>query len=62
MLNNTFEYTLHGRKTGNSASFIAIDITTEEERITLINRYGLKHYNPQFSLDIQKCNEELVNN
>ena len=50
MLNNTFQYTLHKTSVDGSANFIALDITIDDNRITLITIYGPTNNNPDFFL------------
>ena len=40
MINNDFEFKLHRQKKDNEGNLIALDLSIEEHRVTLVNIYG----------------------
>ena len=50
MLNNNFEYEIHNEKRDSDGNFLALDITIEDNRTTIINIYGPNYVDPEFFL------------
>ena len=48
MLNNNFEYEIHNEKRDSDGNFLALDITIEDNRTTIINIYGPNYDDPEF--------------
>ena len=47
-LNNTFEYKVHQEKKDIDGNLLALDITIEDNRVTIINIYGPNTDNPEY--------------
>lgn len=48
LLNNNFEFKIHNDWCDNNGNTIAVDISIEKERYTLINIYGPNQDDPEF--------------
>ena len=46
--NNDFELVLHREKRDNSGNILALDISVDQNRLTLINLYGPNNDEPEF--------------
>lgn len=46
--NNNFAFKIHGEKRDSGGNLLALDLSIEDNRVTLINIYGPNSDNPQF--------------
>ena len=58
MLNNNFEYEIHNEKRDSDGNFLALDITIEDNRTTIINIYGPNYDYPE----LEKALQDLTTN
>ena len=59
--NNDFELKLHREKKDNERNLIALDLSIEEHRVTLVNIYGPNTDCPDFFVNIRDCFLEFDN-
>ena len=60
-LNNTFEYKVHQEKRDNDGNLLALDITIEDNRVTIVNIYGPNIDSPEFYEYVREVFLELDN-
>lgn len=53
LFNNNFEFKIHGEKKDRGGNLLALDLSIEDNRVTLINIYGPNSDNPQFNESIR---------
>ena len=61
LLSNNFEFKIHNIKKDDDGNFLAIDLTIEEYRVTLVNIYGPNSDQPSFFENIRNIFLELDN-
>ena len=59
--NNDFEFTVHKDIIDDTGNFIALDLTIENQRLSLISIYGPNEDNPEFYGKIAEIIDELEN-
>lgn len=59
--NNNFEFKIHGEKRDSGGNLLALDLSIEDNRVTLINIYGPNSDNPQFYENIRDIFLEFDN-
>ena len=61
MFNNDFELKLHKEKKDNNGNLLALDLSINEHRVTLINIYGPNTDSPEFFKAIRDILIDLDN-
>lgn len=61
LFNNNFEFHIHNIKKDGEGNFLAVDLTIEETRVTLVNIYGPNSDQPGFYENIRNIFLELDN-
>lgn len=61
LFNNSFEFHIHNIKKDGEGNFLAVDLTIEETRVTLVNIYGPNSDQPGFYENIRNIFLELDN-
>lgn len=59
MFNNNFEFQIHNIKKDGEGNLLAVDLTIEETRVTLVNIYGPNSDQPGFYENIRNIFLEL---
>ena len=60
-INNDFEFNVHNDIIDDTGFFIALDLTIENQRLSLISIYGPNEDNPEFYGKITKIIDNLEN-